>query len=213
MSNIESDGLRQGPTKATDVQLNANDMGSILMRLYPDFVLPQKQGYLRDNNGVLVRTKSGHMVQPDFVLENHKLLVEVDGQNYRVGHYTSAKTCIGDLEKDEIYKELGWKVVRIPAYIQLDRDMVKFLFGLDCYEDLYPACHQHGFLHEQISLPADFCSLGLDRFYKEMDSWPNAVKNKILDTLKQRIIRFQEQGYDYQSARLMVVPCDFKYDI
>lgn len=63
MSNIESDGLRQGPTKATDVQLNANDMGSILMRLYPDFVLPQKQGYLRDNNGVLVRTKSGHMVQ------------------------------------------------------------------------------------------------------------------------------------------------------
>lgn len=213
MNNSELDGLRQGPTKSSDGQLNANDMASILMRLYPDFVLPQKQCYLRNNKGVVVRTKSGHKVQPDFILEDQKIIVEVDGQNYRVGHYTSAKTCIDDLEKDETYKELGWTVIRIPAYIQLDKVMIKFLFGLDYYEDLYPACHLHGFLHEQISLPADFCKLGLVRFYKEMDSWPKVVKDKILDTLKERIVRFQEQGYDYQSAKLMVVPDDFKYDI
>lgn len=213
MSNIELDGLRQGPSKVSDAQLKANDMASILMRLYPDFVLPQKQRYLRDDNGVLIRTKSGHKIQPDFILNNQNIIVEVDGQDYRVGHYTSAKTCVDDMEKDETYKKYGWKLVRIPAYIQLDKGMIKFLFGLEYNEDLYPACHQHGFLHELISLPADFCNLGLLRFYKEMDVWPAVVKDKILDTLKERIVRFQKQGYDYHSARLMVVPEDFKYNI
>lgn len=213
MNNDELDGLRQGPAKASDGQLKANDMASVLMRLYPGYTLPEAQSYLRDSRGLLARTKSGHTLQPDFILRNQKIIIEIDGQNSRICHYSRAKTCIDDLEKDETYKELGWKVVRIPAYIQLDKDMIKFLFGLDYEKDLYPACHLHGFLHEQISLPADFCKLGLARFYKEMDSWPKAVKDKILDTLKERIVSFQKQGYDYLSAKLMVVPEDFKYDI
>ena len=213
INDKEFEGLRQGPTKANDQQLKPNDMASVLMRLFPDFSLPPKQSYLRDNQGHLVKTKSGHKVQPDFRLEKQKIIVEIDGQNYQRGHYTSVKTCIDDLEKDELYKELGLTVVRIPAYIQLDKEMIKFFFGLDYCEELYSACHLHGFLHDEIALPADFCSLGLGRFYKEMDSLPVAVRNKILDTLKERIIRFQGQGYDYHSAKLMVVPKDFKYDI
>ena len=218
MSNKKEDknelnGLRQGPTKSTDSPLRVNEMASILTRLFPGYVLPQTQSYLRDDHGMIARTKSGHKVQPDFLLEKQKIIVEVDGQNYRVGHYTNARTCIDDLEKDEVYKALGWTVVRIPAYIQLDKDMIKFLFGLEYSEELYPMCHQHGFLHDEISLPADFCSLGLARFYKEMDILPEAVKNKILDTLKARITRFQEQGYDYRSAKQMVVPEGFKYEI
>ncbi len=207
------DGLRQGPTKATNKPLRDNEMASILKKLFPGHELPQKQSCLKDLHGKTVKTKSGHRIQPDFILDAHRTIIEIDGQNYRVGHYTSAKTCIDDLEKDEKYKELGWKVIRIPAYIQLDKEMIKHLFGIDYSEDLYPMCHQHGFLHEQISLPADFCNLGLARFYKEMDAWPDVVKDKILDTLKERIVRFQKQGYDYQSARLMVVPEDFKYNI
>lgn len=213
INNNELEGLRQGPANAKNQQLKANDMASVLMRLFPGYTLPETQSYLRDNRGLFVRTKSGHKIQPDFVLEKQKIIVEIDGLSNGICHYSRTKTCIDDLEKDETYKELGWKVVRIPAYIQLDKEMINFLFGVDYNEDLYPACHLHGFLHEQISLPADFCNLGLARFYKEMDSWPKAVKDKILDTLKERIVRFQEQGYDYQSAKLMVVPEDFKYDI
>ena len=147
------------------------------------------------------------------MLKKQHIVVEVDGQNHRVGHYTNAKTCIHDLAKDRLYKDLGWTVVRIPAYVQLDKEMVKFYFGVDYCEDLYPACHLHGFLHDEIALPADFCHLGLERFYKEMDSLPNAVRNKILDTLKERIDGFQKDGYDSHSARLMVLPENFKYDI
>ena len=216
ISNNELEGLRQGPAnagKGKNQNLKANDMASVLMRLYPGFTLPETQSFLRDSQGLLATTKSGHTLQPDFILRNQKIIIEIDGQNNRICHYSKTKTCIDDLEKDETYKELGWTVIRIPAYIQLDKVMIKFLFGLDYDEDLYPACHLHGFLHEQISLPADFCKLGLVRFYKEMDSWPKVVKDKILDTLKERIVRFQEQGYDYQSAKLMVVPDDFKYDI
>lgn len=211
--NIELDGLRQGPAKETNRPLQSNEMACILMKLFPDYVLPKSQCHLKDNQGNVVKTKSGHGAQPDFVLDNRNILIEVDGQNRWNGHYTCAKTCIEDLEKDETYRKYGWTVVRIPAYVQLDKEMVKFYFGVDYCEDLYPACHLHGFLHDGISLPADFCHLGLERFYKEMDSLPNAVRNKILDTLKERIDGFQKGGYDSHSARLMVLPENFKYDI
>lgn len=212
-ANNEIEGLRQGPTKDKGQQLKPNHMASVLMKLFPDFCLPQKHSYLRDDKNLLVKTKSGHRVQPDFILLNQKIIVEVDGQSQNVGHYTKTKICIDDMEKDEVYEKLGWNVIRIPAYVQLDEETVKFYFGMDYREELYPACHLHGFLHDKIALPTDFCDLGLERFYKEMESLPVGVKSKILDTLRERVIRFQEKGYDYQTAKMLVVPENFKYDI
>lgn len=212
-NNNELEGLRQGPTKNDGKPLKPNDMANVLMKLYPGFNLPQTQAFLKDNQGAIVKTKSGHRVQPDFVINDHNIIVEVDGQNHRIGHYTQTKICIDDMEKDEVYKKLGWTVIRIPAYVQLDQETINSLFGLDYCQELYPACHLHGFLHEEIALPADFCNLGLKRFYKEMEILPTTVREKILDTLKKRITRFQEQGYDYTSAKLMVVPENFKYNI
>ena len=76
-SNNDLEGLRQGPTKSTTQQLKANDMASVLMRLFPNFTLPSTRGYIRDDKGNYALTESGHKVQPDFVLKNKKILVEV----------------------------------------------------------------------------------------------------------------------------------------
>lgn len=208
--NKTQDGLRQGPTNNKFKILKDTDMASVLMRLFPDFTLPDKQAYLRIN-GRMALTQSGHRVQPDFIYAPLRLIVEVDGQNLRVGHYTNAKQCVDDIEKDEVYKNNGWKVIRIPAYIQLDKEMIEFFFGIKYDKPLYTMCREHGFLHSQIDLPANFCTLGLNRFYREMDGYPVNVRKQVLETLVQRIRQYENEGYSHEHARKMVIPDDFKY--
>lgn len=208
ISNI--DGLREHPEKGMLMQ--NNHMESILQRLYEnnyDWIYYANKT-LKDSEGKSVKTESGHAVKPDFVSEKFRLIIEIDGAGgHNYGHFSSARQCIVDQEKDKLYKKLGYKVIRIPMYVQLDSEMVEYYFGIKYEKDLYEACHNHGFSHDQILLPADFCQLGIERFRKEFLSLPQNVKNVIIQSLKERITRFQEEDhYSYEVAKRIVIPPD-----
>ena len=203
------DGLREHPKKGEDLQ--DNHMMSVLRRLYPDREWIYNE-YMYDDAGKVVKTTVGRRVRPDFICKELKLVIEIDGDNtIRRGHYSTAKEVLNDQEKDEYYQAMGYKIVRIPMYVQLDQEMVKHYFGIDYEKDLYPACHMHGFSHPQILLPADFCEIGVNRFEKELDQLPDGVRKVIIGTLKDRIRKFKQEGYDEEQAVSMVLPSKLRY--
>ena len=203
------DGLREHPNKGEELQ--NNHMMSILQRLYPDQEWIYNE-YLRGEDGKVVKTRTSKRLRPDFLCKTLKLIVEIDGDSARnKGHYSKTETVVNDQVKDESYRELGYKVVRIPMYVQLDQTMVKHYFGLDYKEPLYLACHMHGFAHPDVTLPADFCELGVERFEREMAELPESVRDMIISTLKDRIMSYEQDGYGKDNAIAMVVPTRLRY--
>lgn len=59
----------------------------------------------------------GRKIRPDYRSESLKLIIEVDG----LPHYQQPDIIKKDKEKTELYKKLGYKVVRIPYFIQLSK--------------------------------------------------------------------------------------------
>lgn len=202
------DGLREHPTKGFPLQ--DNHLESVLRRLFAndyDWVYYGNKT-LKDSSGKSVKTDSGHTIKPDFVSKKQLTIIEFDGAGDRNNrHFSSAAQCIKDREKDVLYKKLGYNIVRIPMYVQLDSEMINYYFKTKYEQDLYEACHCHGFSHERILLPADFCQLGLERFRREFLELPETVKIVIVQSLKGRIKAFMEKdNYSYNDAKRMVIP-------
>jgi len=113
-------------------------------------------------------------------------VVEFDGdEHYR--HTLKIKT---DREKDAVALEHGFRVIRIPYWIQLTSETLVHYFGLtaDIAQD-FP----HGFITTKI-FPASFCELGLIRFKSELDSLPSQVKVAVVASLRDRTT---EHGVQY----------------
>lgn len=128
-----------------------------------------------------------HKFRPDYVSNKHMIIVEFDGYL----HYTKSKTVLDDLEKDKIFSDLGYTVIRIPYFVQLDRRVMNNLFGnfvSNCYDYVdYP----HGFIDPKAVLPADFCSLGVQRFKSDLERF-DFIRDEILDSLKMKNLRHLE---------------------
>jgi len=85
-------------------------------------------------------------------------------------HYTSNKIVLIDAYKDKLAEEKGIIVIRIPYFIQLEKDVIHMLFDRDCKGEFnivndfnsYP----HGFIADNVYLPGTFSSLGIEK-YKE----------------------------------------------
>jgi hypothetical protein len=125
---------------------------------------------------------SGRQLQPDFRCERCRLIVEFDGDP----HYRSAKTIIGDAERDSLFASLGYRVVRIPYFVQLTTPVIKELFaGLTRdYSDFLD--FPHGFIASTVVMPADFCELGLARFEDDLRRF-DYIRDDILQSLRRAV--------------------------
>lgn len=118
------------------------------------------------NKGV---KESGTRFRPDFLFEELKLIVEFDGSS----HYTKSHRILKDMEKDSIFEHMGYKIIRLPYFIQFSSEVYDALFVKQGYDlgidrsllvDNYP----HGFIDKKATLPIDFCLLGLEKFFMEL---------------------------------------------
>ncbi len=140
---------------------------------------------------------SGIRLRPNYRNGDLKLIIEFDG--YR--HYSCSSVIVNDLKKDNIYKELGYDIIRIPYFIQLDSAIINLLFGkynISCSSfNNYP----HGFIDKKCLLPCDFNYIGYDLFkYRDIEKF-SVVKEDILNSLKSKYRK-------YGDGRL-VAPIDF----
>lgn len=96
-------------------------------------------------------------IRPDYRNESKRLIVEFDG----VQHYTDWEKSREDREKDEIYRALGYKVVRIPFFIQLTRKTAQKLFGESVKDPLFD--EKIPSFGESNAPGRNFCLAGLTR--------------------------------------------------
>lgn len=200
MKQIILDGLREKAPRGK--QISDNNLRSVLTRLYP----AQKWEYgkaLKGCQGVGPLKR----IIPDAYCEALKMVVEVDGDSVsRPNHYSDAKVVEKDAIKDRIYASAGYKVIRIPMFVQLDSDMIKYYFGLDYSESLYPASSLHGFDHPKITLPGNFCPRGYERFLRELHALPLRVANVVKESLCIRLNELHDEGFSYEEALNIVLP-------
>ena len=138
------------------------------------------------NDWIIDKCLPGYRFRPDYRSESLKLIVEFDG--YR--HYTSSKQVKADMQRNKLYDNLGYKVVRIPMFIQLTTPIIKQLFNVDVeVNQVYP----HGFISDAstLVLPADFCYIGVQRFMQELDLFKSA-RQEIIDSLLVKVRKLED---------------------
>lgn len=125
-------------------------------------------------NNVLTRKR------PDYRSEKLKMIVEFDG----IQHYTSPDIILNDEKNTKFYESLGYKVVRIPYFIQLTNETVKILFNKDIKEPLFPN-NIASLSYTCRNTPAYLCLMGIERMKKELNKFPLQKKVNIEYLIKE----------------------------
>lgn len=139
-----------------------------------------------------------YKIRPDFISDKHMVVIEFDG--YR--HYNTSSVIIKDQLKDKMYRNMGYFVIRIPYFIQLDSRVIEYLFWemTTDYSDFntYP----HGFIDSKALLPSDFCSLGINRFIDDLKQY-TIVRNDILRSMDDKIEKLGDERLVVPSEELL----------
>ncbi|UCZ76777.1 endonuclease domain-containing protein [Dickeya zeae] len=150
--------------------LTERNLGEILKKISPhlDFV---------HNKSVPNSKNRRH--RPDYRCDSAKLIIEFDGDT----HYCKAQRIITDMEKDEDYRLLGYRIFRIPYFVQITDKVISHMLGFSMeFKQVYP----NGFIDAAAVLPADFCELGIARFISDLETF-YYHKCEILYSLKENI--------------------------
>lgn len=140
---------------------------------YLKVIFPKIDDWIHDKalgmvNGELYRSR------PDYRSEELKLIIEFDG----LQHYTKPDIIEKDLKTTELYKNFGYKVVRIPYFIQLTNKTVKILFDVEVPEELFDESVSSLGIKGQ-NTPAYLCPAGLKRMAEEFKKFPEQYKTNI----------------------------------
>jgi len=102
--------------------------------------------------------------RPDFRSQALKIIVEYDGDQ----HYRQAAKILKDRERDVILSNAGYRVIRIPYFVQLTGPVIRLLFGSAIADTRDFKSFPHGFIAQTVVFPADFCELGVQRFLADL---------------------------------------------
>ena len=136
------------------------------LECYLKVIFPEIDDWVHDKPIKL----EGRLYRPDYRSEALKLIVEFDG----LSHYQKPDVIITDEIKTNFYKEHGYKVVRIPYFIQLTNSVVKELFGRDIDIELFPEGIP-SFSVKNENTPAYMCPLGIKRCARELLLFPEQL--------------------------------------
>lgn len=109
--------------------------------------------------------------RPDYRSEKLKIIVEFDG----IQHYTMPDRIKNDVLSTKFYESLGYKVVRIPYFIQLTNKAVKYFFNVDVKESLFNE-NIHSMDKNDRNTPAFLCGAGVLRMIEEFKHHPEQYR-------------------------------------
>jgi len=156
------------------IYLTEGNLGKILKEIVPDLDFVHDKGVPEAEN---------KRRRPDYRCASEKLIIEFDGY----AHYCQAQRIIADSEKDEDYRALGYRIFRIPYFVQMSEQLINQIFGRSIkFEQVY----SHGFIDPKAILPANFCELGILQFIQDLDNF-SYHKAEIIESLNNKI---QEKG-------------------
>lgn len=109
--------------------------------------------------------------RPDYRSEKLKMIVEFDG----IQHYTMPDRIKNDVLSTKFYESLGYKVVRIPYFIQLTNKAVKYFFNVDVKEPLFNE-NIYSMDKNDRNTPAFLCGAGVLRMIEEFKYHPEQYR-------------------------------------
>lgn len=124
--------------------------------VYLNTIFPDVIDWVHDK--VLYTTRK----RPDYRSDSLKLIVEFDG----LPHYQKPDIILNDYKSIELYNNFGYKVVRIPYFIQLTNDAVKTLFSVDVKTKLFDE-NISSLSSKYYNTPAYLCTAGIKRMANE----------------------------------------------
>ena len=172
--------LRETDTKAKEAGID-KDTGLHRTGLedYLKVIFPKIDDWIHDKPLGMVNDTL-YKSRPDYRSEKLKLIIEFDG----LQHYTKPDIIEKDLKTTELYKNFGYKVVRIPYFIQMTNKAVKTLFDVDVSEVLFDETISSLGI-EGKNTPAYLCPAGVKRMAEEFKKFPEQYKTNI-DFLKKQ---------------------------
>jgi hypothetical protein len=151
--------------------LTESSLGKILCQLFPEYEIIHDKSVPHSEN---------KRMRPDYRIEALKLIFEFDGPS----HYTQSKRILMDETKDLNYTSLGYKIIRIPYFIQFDQKLLDS-YGMTNRHNItcdYP----HGFVDNGAILPSDFCELGVKKFERDLSIF-FSCRSTIIQSIKKKI--------------------------
>ncbi len=150
--------------------LTEKNLGLIIDELFPN------NDFIHDRS---VPDSKNKRLRPDYRSEERKLIIEFDGDS----HYCKAQRIKTDKIKDDDYISLGYRVVRVPYFIQITTPVLKEIFEKNIE---FKQRYRHGFIDKKASLPADYCELGIYAFINDMNTFCYH-KDEVYDSLRKKI--------------------------
>ena len=185
----ETAELAKKAGKDKDTGLHRTGLEDYLKVIFPDVNDWIHDKALGEINGKKYKSR------PDYRSETLKIIIEFDG----LQHYTKPDIIEKDFRLTTVYTELGYKVVRIPYFIQLSNKAVKTLFNIDVCEDLFDESFSSLGI-QGLNTPAYLCPAGVKRMAQEFRKFPEQYKINVEFLRKQNDpyksgIEFLEKEY------------------
>lgn len=115
------------------------------------------------NDWIHDKTFPGMRTRPDYRSNSLRMLVEFDG----IPHFRSRKEFLKDVKKTAKYQAAGYRVVRIPLYINLTTNVINKLFGTNLQQDFFT---ENVSPFNETFQPNTFCITGLKRMADDFKS-------------------------------------------
>lgn len=165
----------------------ASDGSDNIMQFLTEKRLKDLVKFVFSNTEIKFNQKIGKF-KPDIFLSEHKLIIEFDG--YR--HFFIVKNTLRDIALDRFASREKLNIVHIPYFVQIDGNTYPAIFNK--YRELDEEITQflksyrypHGFIDSKAMLPADYCSIGIQRFEFMIDYY-SVVRDKIIKSLDNQI--------------------------
>lgn len=110
--------------------------------------------------------------------------MEFDG----IKHYQNFDKALSDISRTEYLEGLGYKIVRIPFWIQLSKDYVKYAFDVEVESlcELKYSFFDSGTEDFGLSVsPVSFNVFGAIRFKKELEALPLKCRSDVIMDLQE----------------------------
>lgn len=147
---------------------------------YLKIIFPDVKDWIHNKSIKMLNGKKCRY-RPDYRSESLKLIVEFDG----LPHYKDPCVIEKDLKQTKEYEKAGYRVVRIPFFIQLSNDVVKKLFNRNVDERLFDIQKYPSLTVKSKCSPAFLCIAGVQRMANEFRKFSEqySVNVKYLDSL------------------------------
>lgn len=164
---------------------------------YLAIIFPDVDDWVHDKTtGLLKPNGKKSLIRPDYRSEQLKMIVEYDG----LPHYSSPDQWERDKRNQSFYESYGYKVVRVPYFIQLTNAAVERLFGVKVDEPLFdgnvPSIGPKG-----NNTPAYLCPSGIRRMASEFAKFPDQYRinmdfMKSVDDYSKTEYKLLEESYN-----------------